>query len=199
MEEDLDLFGDPVVYYPPKGRGEGRGQLSSVSEDWWTHPQVTALVRKLYDGPPDLDPMSCEQANKTVGATEFYTAEMNGLRYPWYGKMLLNPPWGGGFNSIKRDAVKKLMRSYPDEVEECVCVLNANAITTRWFAPLLEFPICLPPRRIKHLAADGEGGNPNSGTVIVYVGKNVDRFAAVFSHIGKIMVPYKEHSPRDTP
>jgi hypothetical protein len=187
-----DLWGAPVVYYAPKGRGAGSGQLSSVSEDWWTHPQVITLIHKLYDGPPDLDPMSCREANDTVKAIKFYTAEMNGLHYPWYGKMILNPPWGGGSNSIKRNAVRKLMNSYPDKVEACVCVLNANAVTTRWFAPLLNFPVCLPPHRIRHVAAGGEGGHPNSGTVIIYVGTDVAKFAAVFSGFGKIMVPYKK-------
>ena len=73
---------------------------------------------------------------------------------------------------------------------ECVCVLNANAVTTMWFAPLLAFPVCFPPRRIEHYGPNGEGGNPNSGPMMVYLGPRVHRFAEIFSQLGKIMVPY---------
>jgi hypothetical protein len=185
------LFEETFSYVSPQGYGEGRGQFSSVSEDWWTHPEIVGLVHELYDGPPDLDPMSCAEANEIIQARKYYTAEMDGLKHLWYGKMILNPPWGGFLlNGVKRQAIQRLMDSYPQSVQECVCILNANAVTTSWFAPLLQFPICLPPRRIAHLAPGRKEGAPNSGTVIVYVGTRVAQFSKVFSNLGAIMVPY---------
>lgn len=190
----VSLFDEEDEYprpYTPFS-GSGTGQTSSRSEDWYTHQDVIALVHELYEGPPDLDPMSCEEANLTVRAREFYTAEMDGLVRPWFGRMLWNPPWGGSdATAAKRRGLKKLLDAYKaGDVTECVCVLNANAITTAWFAPLLAFPVCLPPYRIPHYGPGGAGGSPNSGTVVVYLGDRVDRFAEVFSELGVIMVPY---------
>jgi hypothetical protein len=67
-------------------------QLSSKSEDWYTHAEIIALVHELF--PIDLDPMSCYEANKVVQAKGYYTKEDDGLLYPWEGRVLLNPPWG---------------------------------------------------------------------------------------------------------
>lgn len=168
------------------------GQLSSLSGDWYTHKEIVACVHELYGGAPDLDPMSCEEANETVQAKAFYTKEDNGLLYPWKGKLLLNPPWGGtSATAVKKLAVDKLLSSYASgDVTECVLVLNANAMTTTWFKPLLSFAVCIPSRRIPHMGPGGKGGSPNSGTVIVYVGPHADRFSSVFSRLGTVMSEY---------
>lgn len=178
----------PWEYHQPKGHGTG--QTSSQTEDWFTHKDIVDRVHAMF-GTIDLDPMSCEEANRVVQATTYYTAEMDGLTYPWYGRMLLNPPWGGtDASAVKRRAVKKLLDAFElNDVKECVCVMNSNALTTAWFAPLLKFPVCLPPRRIPHWGPDGAGGSPNSGTVIIYVGRDLSQFWRHFKDLGQIMVP----------
>jgi hypothetical protein len=169
--------------------GWGEGQTSSLTERWFTHPEIVKLVHELYDGPPDLDPMSCAEANEVVQAREYYTAEQDGLTRPWYGRLLWNPPWGGSdASSVKRRGLKKLLTAYDAGlVSECVCVLNANAITTAWFADLLAFTICVPSRRIPHWGPGGKGGSPNSGTIIIYVGDDPDKFSEIFSKLGTIL------------
>lgn len=197
MSEFVDEQGQPVLfeqefdYQQPKGHG--LGQTSSQDENWFTHPEVVELTRQLFFGKIDLDPMSCEKANEVVKAVKFYTAEQDGLVHPWYGNILFNPPWGGtDASAVKKRGVKKLLDSFQrGEVHNAICVLNANAMTTSWFAPLLAFPVCVPPRRIEHYGPNGEGGAPNSGTVLVYVGIGVDRFSEVFGGLGRIMVPYE--------
>jgi hypothetical protein len=190
---EAPLFGTDEIprdtYRQPEGHGTG--QTSSQAEDWYTHPEVVALVHEMFGGPPDLDPMSCAEANLVVRAKEYYTAEADGLLQPWRGTVLLNPPWGGtGASAVKKRALRKLLDSYANgEVTEAICVLNANAITTRWFAPLLEFPLCIPPRRIEHYGPGGKGGSPNSGTVISYLGPYRERFTDIFACLGKIMRP----------
>ena len=94
-------------HVPQPNYKEGTGQLSSLTEDWYTHPQMITLVHELSEGPPDLDPMSCAQANLTVKAITFYSAEMNGLLHPWYGRMLWNPPWGAGTRMPSRSVVSR--------------------------------------------------------------------------------------------
>ena len=121
---------------------------------------------------------------------------MDGLVRPWYGRMLWNPPWGGSdASAVKKRGLKKLLDSYSTgNVTECVCVLNANATTTAWFAPLLSFPVCFPPYRIQHYGPGGQGGKPNSGTVIVYVGKRTNCFARVFDKLGVVMIRYQQEA-----
>jgi len=170
-------------------RGHGQGQTSSLTEDWYTHPDIIAAVRELFGGEIDLDPFTCREANRTVRATRIFTAETDGLMHSWHGNVLMNPPWGGsGNSSVKKRAVAKLVRSYWEgTVTQAVVVLNANATTTRWFAPLFAFPICFPAYRIPHYGPGNAGGSPNSGTVLIYLGSNITRFAAIFSRFGNIV------------
>ena len=190
----LPGFEQDFAYYEP--RGHGSGQTSSQTENWYTHVSIIELTEKFFYGQIDLDPMSCSQANQMVNAKVFYTAEQDGLTRPWYGNILWNPPWhGSDANSAKRRGVKKLLDAYNvGEVKNAVCVLNANALTTAWIAPLLDFPVCVPPKRIPHYGPNGEGGAPNSGTVVIGVTSNVGKFAEVFGSLGRIMIPYI-HAP----
>jgi hypothetical protein len=196
MSSIHDEWGQPVLpgfegEFPyQQKRGHGEGQTSSQSEDWYTHVSILECVERLYGGQIDLDPMSCAEANQMVNAKVYYTAEQDGLTRPWYGKMLWNPPWGGSdASSVKQRGVKKLLDAYnKNEVEQCVCVLNANALTTAWLAPLLDYPICIPPKRIPHYSPGGGGGSPNSGTVIIYVGPYVWGFIEAFEDLGKVLM-----------
>lgn len=171
-------------------------QNTSLSEDWYTHPEIIALVHELL-GDIDLDPMSCYEANKVVRAKGYYTKEDDGLLYPWEGRVLLNPPWGGSSASaVKVRAVRKLLAAYQSrDVPEAIVVLNANAMTTGWFSPLLKFPICIPSRRIPHYGPGGKGGSPNSGTVIIYLGPHVDRFSSIFAELGTVMSAITHDTP----
>lgn len=198
MSEFYNELGQPVLpgfelafeYREPQGRGSG--QTSSQTENWYTHVSIIELTEKFFDGQIDLDPMSCSQANQLVNAKTFYTAEQDGLTRPWYGNILWNPPWGNSdSNNIKRRGMKKLLDGFKSgDVKNAVCVLNSNATTTAWFAPLFDFPICFPPKRIPHYGPNGEGGSPNSGTVVIGVTVDVDRFAEVFKNLGRIVVPH---------
>jgi hypothetical protein len=190
----LDIGVGPRVYQQPRGRGSG--QTSSLTEDWYTHPSVIEAVRELFGGSIDLDPFSCKEANRTVRADRIFTAEADGLVHTWHGKLLVNPPWGGSGNtSVKRRAIEKLVRSYQEgTVTEAVAVLNANATTTKWFAPLFAFPMCFPAYRIPHYGPGNAGGSPNSGTVLIYLGGNVQRFAHIFSRFGNIVRAFERAS-----
>jgi len=186
----------PRDYVQPSGR-PGPGHMSSMSEDWFTPPDVVEAVRELFGGTISLDPFSCAEANDVVRAERFFTAADDGLVQPWAGKLLVNPPWGGGGTaSTKSRAVRKLIRSYREgTVTEAVVVANANATTTRWFAPLFAYPVCFPPRRINYYGPNGTGTSPNNGTVMIYVGRNVRGFADVFSRFGNIMARFAPAGP----
>ncbi len=68
-------------------------QHSSVTNEHFTPPDIVERARALLGG-FDLDPASCEEANKTIGASRIYTIEDDGLSKDWSGRVFLNPPGG---------------------------------------------------------------------------------------------------------
>lgn len=182
----------PTPYKPPVG--SGNGQTSAISEDWYTPAPYIEAVRELYGGTIDLDPASCAEANLVVRAESIYTAEVDGLRHRWFGNVYLNPPWGRT-GLAKRAFVKKALSSFgAGEITAAVLALNSNAMTSAWFDPLLAHPVCIPNHRVPHYGPGGAGGAPNSGTVFVYLGKDVERFADVFTRFGTVVTPLRRAS-----
>lgn len=195
MDSDGQTSLEIVTQYKPL-IGSGKGQTSAISEDWYTPPRYVEAVRELYGGRIDLDPASCVEANQVVQADTILTAEVDGLRHAWHGNVFLNPPWGR--QGIAKTAfVRRAVKAYEQgEITAAVLVLNSNATTTAWFAPLFRYPICFPNHRVMHYGPGGAGGAPNSGTVFVYLGPDVARFADIFSQFGAV-VPAAYSATRD--
>lgn len=188
LEVDRQTALDITTPYVPVV-GSGEGQTSAISEDWYTPARYVEAVRELFGGRIDLDPASCPEANRTVQAEDIYTAEVDGLRHRWYGNVYLNPPWGRT-GRVKKAFVRKALQAYAEgEINSAVLALNSNAATSAWFAPLFANPICFPNHRVTHFGPGGAGGNPNSGTVFVYLGPEPERFAAIFSQFGSVVPP----------
>jgi DNA N-6-adenine-methyltransferase (Dam)/T5orf172 domain len=167
--------------------GSGNGQTSAVSEDWYTPAIYIAAVREVFGGTIDLDPASCQEANNTVQAENIYTAEVDGLRHRWNGNVFLNPPWGRTGRTKKAFVTRAIHAYKSGEIVQAILALNSNATTSAWFEPLFEYPICFPNHRVAHRGPGGAGGAPNSGTVFIYLGLAVARFAEIFSEFGRVV------------
>ena len=50
-------------------------------------------MRLVFGGTIDLDIASCEEAQKTVQATHFFTKSDNALIQVWLGRIYGNPPY----------------------------------------------------------------------------------------------------------
>jgi ParB family chromosome partitioning protein len=166
-------------------------QHSSRQDDWGTPDWLIAKVKEVL-GNITLDPASCSAANKIVGAEIFYTKEDNGLFMPWKGKVFLNPPGGkSGKSSNTKLFWDKLSMGYENnEIEEAVFMgfsVEALQTTQGCKYPIMRYPFCVPSKRVQFVNLLGEAKYaPSHSNVIVYLGRNPERFEEVFKEIGAI-------------
>lgn len=159
---------------------------NSGNNEWYTPPKFIEAAR-LAMGGIDLDPASSEIANRTVQAATFYTAEDDGLRQDWHGKVWMNPPYS---QPLIADFCERVANLYAMEEIEQACVLVNNATETKWFQTLLDEAscVCFPSSRIKFLDPDGQpNGAPLQGQAIVYFGDRLYEFVETFRKFGAVV------------
>lgn len=158
--------------------------VSSNSNEWYTPPEYIEAARRVL-GEIDLDPASCEEANKVVRAKRYYTAEDDGLQHDWSGRVWLNPPYGG----LTAKFVTKLVEQYKAGItQEAILLVNAHATDTDWFQLLWDYVLCFTNHRINFYSPGGRKGNGSThGSVFVYFGQNQKIFAKEFSCFGTIV------------
>jgi phage N-6-adenine-methyltransferase len=170
--------------------------LSSASNEWYTPSIYIAAVRAVL-GTIDLDPASCEQANDTIQADRFYTQAENGLMYPWYGRVWLNPPYGTTTNKSNAGLwTRKLIAEYQiGRVKQAIVLVNASP-STHWFHQLLAFPVCLTEGRINFRSpihktdtafSRPEKSQNTNGSAFAYLGSNTQTFIETFEQFGTIV------------
>jgi hypothetical protein len=160
----------------------------------------------------DLDPASCEVANRTVRASAIYTQADNGLVLPWHGNVFLNPPGGKleGQSNQKLWWFKLAAEWMAGRVRSAVFVGFSVEIlqTTQTKRPLnlpvpAEVPHCFPTRRVAYMkqAEEGDlvvGGSPPHSSVIIYLpprtstlewDTGVYQFAQNFDAVGALCGP----------
>lgn len=162
------------------------------NNEWFTPSKYIEAARAVMGG-IDLDPASCELANRTVKATRFYTQRENGLAQPWHGRIWLNPPYGkvnpipGSTRSYQKLFVEKLLSEIASgNIEQAILLLLGNACFTHYFYPLWAYLLCFHDGFVSFSRPDGSTDDFGFGTTFVYVGKNEKEFIDVFSQFGTI-------------
>lgn len=158
---------------------------NSGENEWYTPPEFIEAARAVM-GSIDLDPASCEVANKTVKAKQFYSAIDDGLAQKWHGNVWMNPPYAQPLIAQFSSAVAEKYKA--GEVDQAVVLVN-NATETEWFQTMLAeaSAVCFPKSRIRFLDKVGNPiGAPLQGQAILYLGPNVDAFVMVFAKFGVI-------------
>ena len=149
---------------------------SGATSEWYTPPSFVALVVRVL-GPIDLDP--CSDAEKSIPAKCHFTIEKDGLSRYWYEKVYMNPPYGDAIGQW----VKHLCREYmAGRTREAIALVPART-DTHWFSLFNDYPRCFLRGRLKFSNSETSAPFPS---VAVYLGSNVERFADVFSDIGKV-------------
>lgn len=181
---------------------ETAARHSCDSPEWYTPSPFVEAARELMGG-IDLDPASHEEANRTVKALKFYTAEDDGLKQEWRGRVFLNPPGG-----LVKQFWLKLLDSHG--VDQAIWIgysleqLQTLQQTGRagMVSPLY-FPICITSKRIafveneakkaeriEKMIAAGKKPNKNSSpshsNYITYMGPRVRGFADIFGQFGAV-------------
>jgi ParB family chromosome partitioning protein len=159
---------------------------NSGNNEWYTPPEYIEAARLVMGG-IDLDPASSEIANRIVKATVYFTAEDDGLRFGWDGKVWMNPPYS-------RDLIGKFTEKLTGhflggEVTEAIVLVN-NATETDWFQAMLvaSSAVCFVGQRIKFIDLDGNAsGAPLQGQAILYLGRNRELFAEHFEKFGTVL------------
>jgi ParB family chromosome partitioning protein len=173
---------------------------STKSNEWYT-PRVYIEAARAVMGGIDLDPASCELANKTVKASKYYTKEDNGLMHPWHGRVWLNPPYTrtpemkGKHQSTIGKFTRKLLEEHQNKNVSQAVLLATNQLDAPWFYPLWDFTICFMPYKIHFITDFKENGTYSHmfGTCFVYLGPNITRFAEHFTAFGPVVTPDGVH------
>ncbi len=113
-------------------------KFSSQTNEWFT-PAVIAASASLVMGGIELDPASCDEANKTICAERIYTESDNGLTKSWLCRSLwLNPPYGK-YRGVSNQGrwTHRLVYEYQEKrVQQAVCLVNAY-FGYEWFKLLI--------------------------------------------------------------
>jgi len=161
---------------------------TSGSVEYYTPSPIIEAARRTM-GSISLDPASCHAANQPVKATRYFTIADNGLARDWIADTLwMNHPFSRQYNAAW---IRKLIHEHMSGRIQQACCITFASTSEAWFRPLFDFPQCYLSPRTNYI---GTNGRPvrgvSKGSVVTYLGPNVDSFAREFSQLGNVMVPY---------
>jgi phage N-6-adenine-methyltransferase len=166
-----------------KAAGAGHVSQATGENEWYTPGEYVQLARHVMGG-IDLDPASCELAQRTVDAAKFYSIEDDGLRHEWCGRIWMNPPYS-------KDLCALFINKLIDEIDygrvKQACILVNNATETGWCQRLLEVAeaVCFVAGRIRFVDKFGKPANsPLQGQLVAYYGSDADLFVSTFARVG---------------
>ncbi len=160
--------------------------FNSGNNEWYTPTEYIEAARRVMGG-IDLDPASSDIANKTVRADVYLTAEDDGLRYSWSGRVWMNPPYSGEL--IGKFSAKLAEHYKAGDISEAIVLVN-NATETAWYQGMVKeaAAVCFLKGRIKYNNSQGVPENsPLQGQTFLYFGERPLAFASQFSHFGVVL------------
>ena len=167
-----------------KGVHGVRGAQGASDDEWYTPVEIIESARLVMGG-IDLDPASCEAAQKNVKAARFYTVEDDGLAQQWPGRVWINPPFSQGL--ISRFVGHLFYELHDGRTTEAV--LLANAYTdAAWFhgAAMHAQLLCFTRGRVQFKSPTKASTAPTIGQVLFYFGARPEAFREEFAKYGHV-------------
>lgn len=170
---------------------EETGKIPPISyitknDEWYTPPELIEAARQTMQT-IDLDPASCDVAQQSVQATEFFTKKEDGLTKEWYGKVWMNPPFT---MPARREFCEHLVESFSNgNVKEACVLINNVVFDQHHIQDLLDVAdaICLVAGRLKFIHENGnKSKSPLWGQSVVYLGMNTEKFEQTFREFGVV-------------
>jgi ParB family chromosome partitioning protein len=157
--------------------GQNSGEL-----EWYTPEKYIEAARAVL-GSIDLDPASTDVANRIVKAEQIFTAEDDGLRQQWDGRVWMNPPYA---QPLITQFCEKLAASVRAGTVPAAVVLVNNATETQWFRAVADVAaaLCFPAGRISYWYPDRSSVTGLQGQTFLYIGPDVAAFCAQFAPFG---------------
>lgn len=158
---------------------------TSTDNEWYTPAAYIESARRVLGG-IDLDPASCEEANKTVRASRYYSIADDGLAQPWKGRIWLNPPYGGMVHKFAR---KLIAEHEAGNVETAILLVNAHCTDSKWFHPYWDHTLCFSYSRLDFDVSGREKVRNRSahGSAFIYLGPEIELFRQEFSPFGAVV------------
>lgn len=212
----------------PKKRGRPRGTAPAapaakkpVNNEWYTPEKYIDAVRKALGGSIDLDPASCDEAQAVVQASEYFTAEDDGLQYMWEANtVFMNPPYE---SRLIGQFVRKFYKAYDDnDFEHGIMLVNVRP-DSPWFHVAFDASaVCFVNHRIRFVRPaaaavdepeldenddqddeDGDGTDPKKAlpqngycaSVFLYYGDEKERFVEAFKRFGPCITMLRLDEP----
>lgn len=167
----------------------------NVDNEWYTPFNIVDMCREVMGG-IDLDPATCEDAQRVIKAKTYYTIDDDGLNHYWHGRVFINPPYTNSAASgrLKNRFIDHLAKSLRNgKVTQACLILGsdtsfsgywriADILDARWnSAGKIEYWHPAKPRN-----------SPGNGSCILYFGQKWSRFVEVFQRLpGEILIPYR--------
>jgi hypothetical protein len=173
----------------PGGLDLNNSQLinqDSGNFEYYTPIEIVNAAREVM-GSIDLDPFSSEEANRKIKAAVYFSKEIDGLSKCWFGSVWMNHPFSRKMNN---KCIVRLMEEYFHQNINQACCITFAATSEKWFNPLMDFPQCFLSPRTNYYLPDGtKKRGVTKGSVVTYLGKNVDKFIEVFDgHFGTVKI-----------
>jgi len=152
------------------------------NQENYTPKEIIQSIKKVL-GSIDLDPASCDFAQKIIQAKTYFTEADDGLSKKWFGNIFLNPPYQMPEIKIFTD---KLIDELPN-IKSAILLTNNNT-DTKWFYKCAREArlICFTNGRISFYTEEKTRTQPTNGQAFFYFGKDENSFIDVFKEIGLI-------------
>lgn len=119
-----------------------------------------------------------------VPAENHLTESDDGLKFDWFGRVYMNPPYGRPI----QDWVQKLCAEYAmGNVKQAIALVPART-DTDWFRQFRDCAICFIDGRLKFSGSKNSAPFPSA---VVYLGSDMDLFDKAFSDLGDTWVRWQ--------